>query len=624
MKIKYTVLNSNYSFYGLLTTGEASEFGFRGSERVERILSMEEIYTLLTNYGVNIVGISGVSKVGNSVQLSLASNVHLYDFPMLYAANNQTYQIANGIEIVEQYVSYNGPKRQDEVIGYGVVFEFDTQKRHVKQTPASLAALSTYFRPKNYLVKQLPSGEVTFAGKAGFSLKSLPIIRLDTKAVGKEANTNLGDGHSSANRMRNASTTNIQKGQTAANPTKVSFLEIASIIQQAGGKFVFLPETSGKYKAKTIDTSSVNETTFVSSDIEIAEPVINFSATTAKLNLSFKKLGRVLVSFNGSQIPVQCCMYATKSVFDLDSQHMRHFMVSCPAEKVEWLQNQLLARTMTFTEYKEMTIRGIVNSAIGQEAANNILLDIDTTYMKPIGDEEAKKFIREDIGDLIYKLNNMKVIDKWLDVKLANIESIVPGATKPSIRPEFLGYSQDMINNIKAYGIDPTTGIYTPSERPKSTSATRAGNEVKFDFSVAGYKAPTKGDMERLGTDVLKASNLAPFIQLAITTLDSMQEKLVSIDSRDVTEMSKWLRSCKASCSKNIKEITEKIWCYNQAALLFGNYRTYKDLKKYTPFLKSRVKEGKEYVVVGSMPELRFKIYKIDVDNSNIVSSTGM
>ena len=54
MKIKSTVLNSTFAFYGLMLEGDATEFGYRNSGHVSNICNLEQIYTIINSYKSNI------------------------------------------------------------------------------------------------------------------------------------------------------------------------------------------------------------------------------------------------------------------------------------------------------------------------------------------------------------------------------------------------------------------------------------------------------------------------------------------------------------------------------------------------------------------------------------------
>ena len=613
MKIKSTVLNSTFAFYGLMLEGDATEFGYRNSGHVSNICNLEQIYTIINSYKSNITGIVSAERTASgSIQLNLASNIHLYDFPMLYiGANGQVQEIPNGVTIVEQYVMYSPERKQDIVVSYGVLFDFDSKQRHSRQTVGGLAALSTYFRPKNYVVKQLPNGDISFSGKAGVSLKSMPVIRLDRDEKGQIP---VGAGIKTTTQLKNASVSQdvYKKGQTDASQTAVDFLDVLNIAKEAGATIVYLPKTDGAYTALTVDTTSV-KTDFVPSNIELAAPEISYSEKTAKTNLLFKKMGKVFVPFNGTKVPVPCMMMSNKSVFNIEKQHMLKLMLSVPRDKVDIIQNKLLAKTLTFTVCSEMTLCSLVNAALGVGQNDNILLDIDTTRLIPLSRKVAEQFLQQDMYELVLRLQNLKALQKWIRFKQDNLAGMVPNVGLRSVKPEYAAYAQEMIANIKAYGIDPETGIYTPQETGERITSSGAGSvPIEMEFVIPGFKAPTQNELSNL--EAVKAGKMARYLQAAFQAIDEVQVKLQGLDARDVAGMNSLLTETAKTCKANINKTTRNIWCYNQSALLMGNYKTFKDGQVYQE-ANSRMKSGHAYSRMTAERPLTLKLKGVELDS---------
>lgn len=591
MKIESVVLDPKFGFEGLYLKGKATEFGFMNADTVTLVKTLPEIYRIVNELHSTITGITEVVRdTKGNVHLILANNVHLYDFPTLYRQeDNSMMNIPNGVEIVEQCVAFDPETKQDKVVGYSVVFDFDPNKQRTRKSSVALAVLSTFFKPKNYLVKQLQNGELVFSGKAGVSLKSLPVIRLD---YGQDKKLPHGAGTKAPTEMRNASTTDVRKGDTKATSGFVDFLDVVDVVAKAGAKFVYLPQTNGAYVPLVQTTSKDATEDFQSLGVEVATPRISFSAKTPKVNLMFRKLGTVKVQFNGSNVPVKCVLMRMKSVFNMDDQHMERMMLSCPREKVEWLQNQLLMKTLTFTVSTDKTLNSLVNGALMVGKDDNILLDVDTTNLIPIHPSKFDDMLKYDLPTVMKRLYNAQTVEKWLDAKLAQVAGVIPGATMKPILSEYAGYSNEMLTNMRAYGIDPTTGIYTPEEQSYSKGS---GTAVSMEFSLTGWKAPTKTEL--LNIEAVKASKVAPIITAALNQIDNLSAQLLDIDARDVSGMHKFLTEQKEQANTAVLALTRLIWSYNQAALGRGLYKNYKDGKQYVVNTKSRIKTGEAYML---------------------------
>lgn len=610
MRIMGILLSPRFEFEGLSLRGNASELGFDSTAEVTVSKNLNEIEYIMNKLNCTITGITSASKTeSGAIQLVLVNNVHLYDFPLYYRGqDNRILNIPSGLEIVEQCVAYDSAKMQDVVVSYGVIFDFDARRQVTRKSPGMLAVLSTYFKPKNFLVKQLGNGEVSFSGKPGVSLKQLPVTRLDYRGTKATA-----EASKKPTEMRNAHTSTVTKNDTALNEAiTVDFLDVVALMKQARAQFVYLPSTNGKYTALTMADKSkdLSQTEFIASGIEYAKPEISYSVTTPKLNLSFTKTGMVYVNFDGQRIPVPCIMMSNKTVFNLEDKHMQKLMVSCPVETVEWLQAELLARTLTFSISNEETLNSLVHGAMMLEKSEHVLLDVDTTNLAPIANAKHNSFLSYKLSNIVYKVVNLQAVNKWISAKQKGLQLVATGKVREVARP-FRGYSAEMLQCMESVGIDIYTGIYKPISTPSYTKSA----SIEFAFGFKGFKAPTGRELVE-SIEEVRAGKSAPYLTEAFNTIASLSDGLLNIDARELREMRKFLEDCSMRNKKQLESCVEALWCYNQCAIAKGDYRLYDDGKQYEKVVNNRLKTGTDYLGEDSVA---VRLIGIDMNPNNIV-----
>lgn len=611
MRIVGVLLSPRFEFEGLALQGSASELGLNSLNDVKTTKNLNEIEYLVNHAKCNITGITDVYKTKTgAVELVLVNNIHLYDYPLLYRGNdNRILKIPNGVEIVEQCVTHDRVKMHDIVMSYGVVFDFDSTRRITRKSPAMLAVLSTYFKPKNFLVKQASNGEVSFSGKPGVSLKQLPVTRLDYREKGTIVEEKE---NKQVSQLRNARTSDVSKGDTTlAKAMTVDFLDVAQLMEQAQAQFVYLPSTNGAYTALTIDVErSTVESEFVPSGIEYAKPEIKYSITTPKLSLSFVKYGKVGVDFEGQRIAVPCSMITSKTIFNLQDKHMQKLMVSCPTSTVNWLQEQLLARTLTFDVSTEETLNALVHGAMGLEKSDNVLLNVDTTNLIPISQSKYDSFLSYRLSNIVSKVINLQAVAKWVDTKQQGLRMVATSSVRDIARP-FRGYSTEMLKAMEAVGIDIYTGIYKPLVNNSYTKSA----DIKFEFTFKGFKAPTGKELVD-NIEEVRAGKSAPHLTEGLNTIARLSDGLLNIDARDLKEMHNYLEREGKAVKTALQSCIKALWCYNQCAVAKGDYSKYNDGKQYEAIVNARLKNGRDY---GGEDGLVVRLVGIEMEESNVI-----
>lgn len=545
IKVVGTIVNTDRALIGLTLTGSEADFGGVGDTPVERNFHIGELVKMQFRNRQLAITDKGILE---------GTNFRLNSLPMKVLVNNNLIAIDNGIALVGRF-EQNGKN-----IGYTVKYSDNTKEN---LTINALVARSKWFKPTNFSVRSQGMGRGYIAGTNGLVIANLPVTVVgDSKSNGKKAASNSVKTGSMGSGIKTTST-NAGSGYDILDIFDLTDKLNGQIIKFANDKYIPLNTNV----AGTPD--EFNDYHFG----EVAEPRISFNASKLNANGNFKKVGYVPVSINGSNKRITTFVHRTKSIFAYGENNMRTLGIAVGKSKRDEVI-KVLGASLSINEVNDPATTNCLNAIIdiGEDLT---IFNVNVSNLELISEaKRANSLLPADkLALLCEQRFSYKLISKFLsprsefikDLKNKIGDAVAASAVSKKLAAEFVGYSDEVLQQFKDLGFDIYSGAYIKvSENSTSTSSKKSEDDkLSIEYMLEGcddakITAKQIGQMISTGNTSKLPKNVVELLSNILAISDPVAQY-----KEAVTEYRKAERA--------LALINRNLWLHNASMYINGN-----------------------------------------------------
>lgn len=485
LEVTGTVVDYNLSLVGLILKGAANEFGEVGSQKVERVFSLQECKRWLPHCKNFTI------KAGKIVA---TTKKRLNDLDM-YEATSLSYHVPvdKGISLTSKIVA------DGKIIGFDVYSNYNKQTNRYRYQ--DVVTLCGWFKPTNFIVKFTEDGKAFISGKPGvMRLDDLPTIESLTKS-GRAVRRKENAVAKPAVNKREGVVDTHKTDKVMSNTLDI--FSILQAINEHNGVVIYENTSDNKYQNTTDTTTKVGEAFIPIGNCLIGHPYPDYSADKMKVNIKFRKPGIVSVD---AMTKVYAFTYNDRTVIKNGDNYIKKIVVGVEPEASKGLLSYFArcGGDLHISKWEDEKLKKEIEAFNGNKGLEYYVIDlskINVLSRKMIEEwSMSEKQMYDTVKGLLLRQCRIKGLKKHIErIKLATPG--IDSADDKEVSPMYAAFNEEYLAKLTEAGIDIKTGAYTKrdnidkSVQKKGTDSEKAPITIGWDVKGYSFGSITADDI---------------------------------------------------------------------------------------------------------------------------------